>query len=91
MLTLVRFNAARQALMEARSIDEVKDARDKAEALRLYSIQQRDGLEMQNDIAEIKIRGERRRVSITWHTEKRKLRDLMEYEKNPRQLSQYTK
>jgi len=46
--------------MEACSIDEVKDVRDKAEALRLYCIQQRESLEMQNAIAEIKIRAERR-------------------------------
>jgi len=58
--TLAKFNAAKHALAEARSIDEVKDIRDKAEALRLYSIQQRESFGMQNDIAEIKIRAERR-------------------------------
>lgn len=57
---LVRFEAAKQALAEARSIDEVKDIRDKAEALRLYVRQQGESLEMQNDIAEIKLRAERR-------------------------------
>lgn len=57
---LIRFEAARQALAEARSIDEVKDVRDKAEALRLYVKQQGESLEMQNDIAEIKLRAERR-------------------------------
>lgn len=58
--TLIRFNAARIALAEARSIDEVKDIRDKAEALRLYAKQAGESLEMQNDIAEIKLRAERR-------------------------------
>ncbi len=57
---LARFDAARVALAEARSIDEVKAVRDKAEALRLYARQVGESLEMQNDIAEIKIRAERR-------------------------------
>jgi hypothetical protein len=57
---LVRFEAAKRALAEARTIDEVKQIRDKAEALRLYVKQQGDSLEMQNDIAEIKLRAERR-------------------------------
>ena len=57
---LVRFDAARRALIEARSIDEVKDVRDKAEALRLYMRQAGESLEMQNDVAEIKLRAERR-------------------------------
>ncbi len=57
---LVRFDAARRALAEARSIDEIKLVRDQAEALRLYVRQQGESLEMQNDIAEIKLRAERR-------------------------------
>ena len=56
---LVRFDAARHALAEARSVDEVKDVRDRAEALRLYMKQAGHGLEMQNDVAEIKLRAER--------------------------------
>ncbi len=58
--TLTKFSAARWALAEARSIDEVKDVRDKAEALRIYAIQRGESHEMQNDIAEIKVRAERR-------------------------------
>lgn len=47
-------------MMEAKTVDEVKEIRDKAEALRLYLRQQGAGLEMQNHCAEIKLRAERR-------------------------------
>jgi DNA modification methylase len=57
---LPRFEAAKHALAEARTIDEVKDVRDQAEALRLYAKQAGESLEMQNAIAEIKLRAERR-------------------------------
>lgn len=61
---LTRFDAARIALAEARSIDDVKAIRDQAEALRLYAKQAGESLEMQNDIAEIKLRAERRAGEI---------------------------
>src|SRR5262245_61797897 len=57
---LVHFSQARQALQKAKTIDEVKAVRDAAERLRLYSKQVGESLEMQNDIAEIKLRAERR-------------------------------
>lgn len=57
---LVKFNAARQALAVATKIDEVKQVRDQAEALRLYIKQQHGSLIMQNQCAEIKLRSERR-------------------------------
>lgn len=53
-------NKARIALSEAKRIDEVKDIRDKAEAIRLYAKQAGLGIEMQNDAADIKLRAERR-------------------------------
>lgn len=59
-MQLIRFEAAKRALAEANSIDEVKDVRDKAEALRLYMRQAGESLEMQNAVAEIKIRAERK-------------------------------
>ena len=46
--------------MEAKSVDEVKTIRDKAEAMRAYAKQVGESLEVQNDIAEIKLRAERR-------------------------------
>ena len=51
---------ARKALAEARSLDEVKDIRDKAEAMRLYLRQRDESLEAQNAAAEIKLWAERR-------------------------------
>jgi hypothetical protein len=57
---MVQFQAARQALAHARTVDEIKDVRDKAEAIRMYLRQAGESLEMQNDAAEIKLRAERR-------------------------------
>lgn len=63
-MELVKFNQAYQALMIAKNIDEVKQIRDQAEALRLYLKQQGESLEMQNACAEIKLRAERRAGEI---------------------------
>lgn len=57
---LIKWDSARRAIEEAHSIDEVKDIRDKAEAMRLYAKQQKESLEVQNMVAEIKLRCERR-------------------------------
>lgn len=57
---LVQFDKARAALAAAHSIDEVKQIRDQAEAMRQYIRQQKGSLIMQNQAAEIKIRAERR-------------------------------
>jgi len=56
----MHFNKARQELELAKDIYEVKDIRDKAEALRTYAKQAGYSLEMQNQCAEIKIRAERK-------------------------------
>jgi N6-adenosine-specific RNA methylase IME4 len=58
--TLTRYDSMRQAIVEAHSIDDVKEIRDKAEALRQYARQAGESLENQNMIAEIKLRAERR-------------------------------
>ena len=57
---LIQFDRARVALEKASTIDEVKDVRDQAEALRLYYRQTTEGLEMQNQCAAIKLRAERK-------------------------------
>jgi len=64
MNELVHFNRAKQELVLATKIDEVKEIRDRAEALRVYIKQTGEGLVMQNQCAEIKIRAERRAGEI---------------------------
>jgi hypothetical protein len=57
---LVQIDAARRALAEARGIDDVKDIRDRAEAIRNY-LKQRDGSEeAMLHASELKLRAERR-------------------------------
>lgn len=70
MNQLVHFDNAKRELELATNIDEVKDLRDKAEALRLYMRQAGESLEMQNKCAEIKIRAERRAGEILKETPK---------------------
>jgi hypothetical protein len=57
---IIQIYAALKALAMASTVAEVKDIRDKAEAIRLY-VKQRDGsLEAQNLAAELKVRAERK-------------------------------
>jgi hypothetical protein len=56
---LIYYNAARNALQQAASIDEVKDVKDKAAAMKLYAAQQNDK-EMEKWAAQIKTRAMRR-------------------------------
>lgn len=68
-VSLINFDRARQALAKAHSIDEVKQIRDQAEAIRAYIKKQKGSLIMQNQAAEIKIRAERRAGEMLRETE----------------------
>jgi N6-adenosine-specific RNA methylase IME4 len=57
---LVALERARQQLAEARSLSEVKDIRDKAQAVGHYLAQRGVGVEVRNDAAEIVLLAERR-------------------------------
>jgi N6-adenosine-specific RNA methylase IME4 len=70
MNQLVHFENAKRELQLATNVDEVKDLRDKAEALRLYMKQAGESLWMQNQCAEIKVRAERRAGELLKVTEK---------------------
>lgn len=69
---LVKISAARKAIAEAKSIDEVKDIRDKAEAVRTYAKQAGLSQDIVNDAAEIKIRAEYKAGQLLREMEKNK-------------------
>lgn len=56
---LIYYNAAKQALATCANVDEVKDIKDKAEAIRLYAHQQKNE-ELEQYAAKIKARAMRR-------------------------------
>lgn len=71
MSALAKYDQARQALAACRSVDEIKDIRDKSEAMRLYAKQAQD-TELEQWAAEIKFRAQRAlgELSATLPTQK---------------------
>ena len=49
IIILNNWEKAKQAIAVCKNIDEVKKIRDKAEALRAYAKQAKEGLEVQNE------------------------------------------
>ena len=60
LTVLSNWDKAKNAVALCKSIDEVKVIKDQAEALRSYAKQANEGLEVQNNIADIKLRAERK-------------------------------
>src|SRR5687767_13746949 len=67
---IILLSQAKKAIVESKSIHEVKSMRDKAAAVRMYLKQQNESLEIQNEAAEIKIRAERRAGELLADMEK---------------------
>jgi hypothetical protein len=67
---LMRIEEASRILATCKSVDEVKDVRDRAAAVTLYYRQRGASLEAQNDAAEIRLRAERRLGELLRNTPK---------------------
>jgi ParB family chromosome partitioning protein len=60
MSSISKLSTARKALASARTLDDILQIRDSAEAVRVYAKAAKEGLEAQNFASEIKIRAERK-------------------------------
>lgn len=68
--TLATISRAKTALAKAKTLDDVLEIRDKAEAIRVYVKASAESLEAQNAAAEIKIRAERKAGELLAKMEK---------------------
>lgn len=68
--SLVNIDAARRALMQASTLSDILEIRDKAEAIRSYVKAQKQSLEVQNRAAEIKLMAERKAGELLREMEK---------------------
>lgn len=68
-MELVRYDAAKRAVAEYKTVDEVKDFRDKALAIEAYAKQAND-YELEKDAAIARVRAERRCGQLLAETEK---------------------
>ena len=71
-MQLVKLDEAKRALAEASTLQEIKDIRDKAEAIKAYLKAAEYSLEMQNQAAETKLRAERKGGELLKQMEKSK-------------------
>ena len=71
-MQLVKLDAAKRALAEASTLEEIKEIRDKAEAIRQYVKAAGYSLENQNKAAETKLRAERKAGELLKQMEKNK-------------------
>ena len=72
---LIQLSRARTALEKASTLPEIKDIRDKAEAIRMYAKASGETLAMQNKCAEIRLRAERKAGRLLKRMERHKASD----------------
>ncbi len=79
---LVKWENAKNAISECKNIDEITKIIDKSKIMQAYVKQAKESLQVQNDVAEIKLRAERKAgellkiMNIPKHNEKNELQEV---------------